>query len=197
MNRDLEFDQWRKAWQAQVEVTGSDSGEVRRAALRQQLRLRAAHILELLTGVTLLVLSAAVAWRVRSSEMFLWAAVIWVTTLVASAFSIWNWDILWKHDLKSVAEFSLVYEKRCLAKVNAARFGKGFVVIQSLFSGLWLSWDYYRSEFSTSRFGGSMLFLIVFSAGFWVFFSRYRRSALQELRRLGATRDAPDAFRSL
>ena len=191
MNIDHELNDWRTAWQAQGEVAPSGSCEVRRTALKQQLRLRAAHILELLTGVILLVVSAAVAWRVRSVEMFLWAAVIWLATLVASAFSIWNWDILWKHDLKSVAEFSLVYEKRCLAKVNAARFGKGLVVVQTLIPGLWLSWDYYRSEFSSARFGASMLFLIVFSAGFWVFFSRFRRSALQELRRLEATRDTP------
>jgi hypothetical protein len=189
MSIDHELNDWRAAWQAQEEVAPSGSAEVRRAALKQQLRLRTAHILELLTGVILLVSSAAVAWRVRSVEMFLWAAVIWLATLVASAFSIWNWDILWKHDLKSVAEFSLVYEKRCLAKVNAARFGKGLVVVQTLIPGLWLSWDYSRSEFSTVRFEVSMLFLIVFSAGFWIFFSRYRRSALQELRELEAARE--------
>ena len=189
MNTEHELNDWRTAWQAQVEIATSGSGEVRRAALKQQLRLRAAHILELLTGVILLVLSAAVAWRVRSAEMFLWAALIWLTTLVASAFSIWNWDILWKHDLKSVAEFSHVYETRCMAKINAARFGKGFVLVQTVVSGLWLSWDHYRSALSTVRFGGSMLFLIVFSAGFWVFFSRYRQSALEELRRLKDSRD--------
>ena len=191
MNTDHEFNDWRTAWQAQVQTATPSSGEVRRAALKQQLRLRAAHVFELLTGVLLLVLSAVVAWRVRSVEMFLWASIIWLTTVVASAFSIWNWDILWKHDLKSVAEFSVVYEKRCLAKVNAARFGKGFVVVQTLISGLWLSWDYYRSEISTARFGGAMIFLMVLSAGFWVFFSRYRRSALQELRRLEAAQDTP------
>lgn len=191
MYRDHEFDDWRTAWQTQGQIATFSTGEVRRAALKQQLRLRVAHILEILTGVVLLVLSAVIAWNLQSTEMFLWAAVIWLATLVASVFSILNWDILWKHDLKSVAEFSDVYEKRCLAKIKAARFGKGFVIVQTLIPGFWLSWDYYRSELSTVRFVGALLFLIVFSAGFWAYFSRYGQSALQELQQLEATRDLP------
>jgi len=191
MNTEDELNDWRTTWQTHVHVASPSSCEVRRAALKQQRNLRATHIMELVTGAILLLMSAAVAWRMRSAEMFLWAAFVWLTSLAASAFSIWNWDILWKHDVKSVAEFSHVYEKRCLAKINAARFGKAFTVVQTSISGLWLSWDWYRSALSSARFGGAMLFLLMFSAGFWVFFSRYRRSALQELRRLQASQDAP------
>jgi hypothetical protein len=191
MSTDLEFNDWRAEWQAQVEVATHSPCDVRRDALKQQRRLRAAHVLELLTGALFLAISAAVAWRVRSVESLLWAAAVWLTTLIVSAFSVWNWYILWKHDLKSVAEFSQVYEERCLAKIRAARFGKGFVVVQALISGPWLTWDYHRGHLSTARFGGSMLLLILLSMGFWVLFSRYRRSTLRELHGLRATRNAP------
>lgn len=191
MSADFEFSDWRAEWQAQVEIAAHNPGDVRREALKQQRRLRAAHVLELLTGVLLLAISAAVAWRVHSVESLLWAAVVWLTTLLVSAFSVWNWDTLWQHDVKSVAEFSEVYEKRCLAKLRAARFGKAFVVVQALISGPWLTLDYHRGQFSTARFGVSMLLVILLSVGFWVMFSRSRRSTLRELHRLRATRNAP------
>ena len=191
MSADLEFSNWRTAWQAQADLATASPGEVRRDALKQQRRLRAAHVLELLTGALYLVVSAVFAWRVASVEVFLWAAVVWLTTLTVCAFSVWNWSSLWQHDLKSVAEFSQVYEKRCLAKIRAARFGKWFVIVQAMITVPWLSWDYHRGDFSTARFGGAMLFLILFSTGFWVWFSRSRGSALRELHRLRTIGNAP------
>jgi hypothetical protein len=191
MSADLEFNNWRAEWQAQTEIAAFSSAEIRRAALKQQRRLRAFLALELLSGTLFLVGSAVLAWRVRGAESFLWAAVIWLTTLAASAFSVWNWSTLWQHDVKSVAEFSQVYEKRCLAKIRAARFGKWFLVVQTMISGPWLTWDYHRGDFSTARFGGTMLLMILLSIGFWVLFSRSRRSALRELHGLQTIRNVP------
>lgn len=190
MSADLEFSNWRAEWQAQTEVATCSSDEVRRAALKQQRRLRVSHVLELLSGILFLAGSAFFAWRVRGVESLLWAAVVWLTTLIVSAFSVWNWSTLWQHDLKSIAEFSQVYEKRCLAKIGAARFGKWFVVVQVMITGPWLTWDYYRGDFSTARFGGAMLLLILLSIGFWVLFSRSHRSALRELDGLRTFRTA-------
>jgi hypothetical protein len=52
---------------------------------------------------------------------------------------LWNRSTLWHQDLKSVAEFLHLYEKRCLAKIRVARFGKGFVMVQALIAALdWL-----------------------------------------------------------
>lgn len=184
MSADLEFSNWRAEWQAQTEVAAHSSAEVRRDALKQQRRLRTSHVLELLSGVLFLVASALFAWRVRGLEAFLWAAVVWLTTVAVSAFSVWNWSPLWQHDLKSTAEFSQVYEKRCLAKIRAARFGKWFVIMQVTISLPWLTWDYGRGDFSTARFGGAMVLLILLSIGFWVLFSRSRCSALHQLDKL-------------
>lgn len=190
MNADFEFNDWRAEWQSQAEPVPPNTASVRRNALKQQWRLRAAHVLELFSGVFFLVFSAAFAWRMHNLESVLWAAIVWLTTLIASAFSVWNWSALWKHDVRSIAEFSEVYEKRCRAKIRASRFGRGFVIVQALITGPWLSWDYYRGEFSTFRFGVAMLIWALLSIGFWVGFSRYRRSTLRELQALQATRIA-------
>jgi len=102
-----------------------------------------------------------------------------------------NWSTRWHQDLKSVAEFSHLYEKRCLAKIQAARFGKGLVSVQALIAAPWLTWDYHRGDISDARFGGGMLFLILLIIGYWVWFSRSRRSALREFHGLQTIRNVP------
>lgn len=190
MSADLELNDWRAQWQAQVEPRRANAAEIRRNAVRQQRWLRTAQVLELFAGVVFLAASVAVARRGPGMESFLWAAVVWLTTLIVCAFSVWNWRILWKADLKSVAEFAQEYEKRCLAKVRAARFGKGFVVVQAMISVPWLTWDYHRTHLSTATFSQSMLLLIALTGGFWMMFSRYRRAALRELHGIRDVRNA-------
>jgi hypothetical protein len=191
MSADLELNHWRAEWQAQVEASRANSADVRLKAVRQQRRLRAGHLLELMTGVVFLAVSAAVAWRAGSAEYLLWAAVVWLTTVIASSFSLWNWHILWTADMKSVTEFTQEYEKRCRAGLRASRFGKVFVVVQSMISMPWLTWDYHRGHASTVAFGSALLLLILLTVGFWVFFSRYRRAALRELNQIRETRNVP------
>ncbi len=181
MSADLELNDWRTEWLAQDVAPEVNSADVRRNALRQQRRRRILHVLELFSGVIFLAGSVAIAWRISSAEMYLWAAVVWLTTLVVSAFSVWNWQTLWRADVKSVAEFAAESERRCLAEIRAARFGKGFIIVQAMISVLWFTWDYHRSEFSTARFGMALLLVIILCIGYWVMFSRFRRKALSEL----------------
>ncbi len=181
MSIDFELKDWRAEWQAQSEPSVANSVEIRRRAVKQQRRLRALHIAELLAALIFLAFSSAVAWKIPRVESFLWALAVWITTLAVTAFSLWNWHILWKADLKSVSEFAQEYEKRCLASLRAARFGKGFVVVQVAISVPWLTWDYLRHHLSNAAFGGSMALLIVLTVGFWVKFSRFRQVARREL----------------
>lgn len=189
MSADLELNDWRTEWLAQDETGRTSSADVRRDAIRQQRRRRILHVLELFSGVIFVAGSAAVAWKFRSAEFYVWAGVVWLTTLAVTAFSVWNWQILWKADLRSVAEFAGEYEKRCRAEIRAARFGKGFTIFQAVISIPWLTWDYHRGEFSTARFGGAMVLLVLLCVGYWVMFSRYRRAALTALE---AIREADD-----
>jgi hypothetical protein len=181
MSADLELNDWRTEWLAQDEPSRISSADVRRDAIRKQRRRRILHVLELFSGVIFVGGSAAVAWKFPSAECYLWAGIVWLTTLIVSAFSVWNWQVLWKADLRSVAEFAEEYEKRCLAEIRAARFGKGFIIVQAMISVPWFIWDYHRGEFSTARFGGALLFVLLLCVGFWVMFYRYRRAALSTL----------------
>lgn len=181
MSVDLEFNDWRTEWLAQDEAPSIPSAEVRRKAIRQQRRRRILHALELLSGVIFLAGSAVIASKIASAEMYVWAAVVWLTTLIVSAFSVWNWQTLWRADVKSVVDFAEEYGQRCRAEIRAAQFGKGFVIVQAMISVPWLTWDYYRGEFSAARFGGAILLIILLCTGYWLMFSNFRRGALSAL----------------
>jgi hypothetical protein len=193
MNNDLEFNQWRAEWHAQVETETMTSAEVRGNAVRQQQRLRAWHVLELASAVVFLVFSSLVVWRAPGVESFLWAAVVWLTTLVVSAFSLWNWRILWKANIKSVSRFTEEYEKRCWAGARAAWFGRWFLIVQVTISASWLTWDYFRHHLSNAAYGGSIVLLLGLTFGFWVFFARYRRAAMEELQKIREARGLLDS----
>jgi hypothetical protein len=124
-------------------------------------------------------------------ETWLWAGTIWATTLAVTAFSVWNWNILWKANVKSVTEFALDYQKRCLASLRAARFGTRFLVVQNAITVPWLTWGYLRHRLTDARLAESIAFLAALSLGFWLLFTRSRRTALQELEQLGASHILP------
>jgi hypothetical protein len=192
MSNDLEFNAWQAEWKAQLGPDAMSSAEVRRSAIRQQRRLRAGHISEIAAGIGFLAFSAVVAWRAPGVESFLWAAAVWLTTLVVSAFSLWNWRILWAADIKSVSKFMDEYEKRCWAGARAAWFGKWFLIVQLMISVPWLTWDYFRHRLSNTTYGGSIVLLLGLTVGFWVFFARSRRAATEELQKVREGRDPVD-----
>jgi len=187
MNTDPELDEWRSEWMAQAVGSEKRPAGMRADAVRQQRRLRAAHVLELLAALIFLSLSAAIVWRNRDFEAWLWAGIVWATTLAATAFSVWNWHILWTANVKSVAEYTLDYRKRCLARLRAARFGQRLLVVQIAIAVPWLSWDYLGHRLPAVVFFWAVAVLACLALGFWALFTHHRRTALRELEELGAS----------
>ncbi len=142
------------------------------------------HIAELTMAVVFLVFSAIVVWKRPGVESYVWAAVVWAGTIVATAFSLWNWRSLWTADLKSVAEFTEHYRKRCLAGLRAVRFGRAFLVVQIAITVPWLTADYLRRQISGISFALAMLVLALFTVGFVLFFAHVQRRNSLELKEL-------------
>jgi hypothetical protein len=188
---DLELNDWRAEWKAQTVATEKSAVDLRAAAVRQQSRLRAAHVAELFAALIFLWFSAALAWRNPDLETWLWTGTVWASTLAATAFSVWNWNILWKANVKSVAEFALDYQKRCLASLRAVRFGMRFLVVQNAITVPWLTWDYLRHRITDVRFAAAMALVAALSLGFWLFFTRFRLTALRDLEGLDASHVLP------
>ncbi len=183
-NLDGEIESWRAQWISQPDASEETPSQLRRKAVHQQRSLRTRHLLELAVAIVLLGFSARVAVRNPSTESYLWAAVVWAGTVVAAAFSLWNWRSLWTADLKSVADFTEHYRKRCLAGLRAVRFGKAFLVVQVAISAPWLTGDYLRHRMSGTAFGLAMLVLGALTVGFVVFFARFHRRVSLELKEL-------------
>jgi hypothetical protein len=187
MKSDTELNDWRAEWLAQTAASEKSPADLRVGAVKQQRRLRIGHVGELLTALVFLLFSAAVAWRTSALETWLWAATVWATTLAATAFSVWNWNILWKANVKSVTEFALDYQQRCVASLRAARFGMRFLAVQNAIAVPWLTRDYLRHRLTGVRFAELIALLACLALGFWLIFTRYRRTALRELEQLRAS----------
>jgi len=192
MKDDMELNDWRTEWKAQTAVRETSPADLRAAAIQQQRRLRAAHVAELLAALFFLWFSAAFAWRNPGLETWLWAVIVWASTLAATAFSVWNWNILWRANVKSVAEFALDYRKRCLASLRAVRFGMRFLVVQNAIAVPWLTLGYLRHRITDVRFAAAIALVAALSLGFWLLFTRFRRTALRDLEGLDASHVLPE-----
>jgi hypothetical protein len=153
-------------------------------SVAQQRSLRIRHVLELFSGLILLGFSGVFAWKNPSAETYLWAATVWLGTLIASAFSVRNWKSLWAANLKCVTEFTDHYRQRCAAELRAARFGLWFLAVQLAITVPWLTLDYLRKELTGRCLAVSLLVLALQTAGFIALFRNMRRRALQELESL-------------
>ncbi len=191
MKDDMELNDWRTEWKAQTVAPEKSAVDLRAGAVKQQRRLRAAHVAELFVALIFLLFSAAFAWRNPTLETWLWAGIVWASTVAATVFSIWNWNILWQANVKSVAEFALDFQKRCMASLRAVRFGMRFLVVQNAITVPWLTWDYLRHRITDARFAAAMALVAALSLGFWLFFTRFRRTALRDLEELDASHVLP------
>ena len=93
MSLDPEMQQWQSGWKAETPLT-LPFVDVRAKAIRQEFRLKRLFAIEMSSAIVFLVGSLYVAYLDRSCEMILWAAYVWATTIIASCFSVWNWQSL-------------------------------------------------------------------------------------------------------
>lgn len=189
MSNPSELDVWRLAWKAETEPVKRDSAfDVRQEAMRQQRRLQTRHILELCFAVVLIGFAAFYLKRNFSSETLVWAIVIWILTLGATAFSIWNWRALWTASNQSTSAYAAAYRRRCMAGLRAIRFGYRLLALELVIVVPWLTSDFYKGgssgEFRVRAYL-IRLGLVAFLAGAYLFaFRRSRRRTLLELARL-------------
>jgi hypothetical protein len=191
MKSDSELNDWRTEWMAQAAASEKSPADLRVVAVKQQRRLRTGHVVEFVTALAFLLFSAAVAWRNPALETYLWAATVWATTLVVTAFFARNWSILWRANVESVTQYALEYQKRCIAGLKAVRFGMRFLAVQNAIAVPWLASGYLRHRLTGVRFAELIAILFCLSVGFSLLFTRYRRVALLELEELGTSQVLP------
>lgn len=188
MNNNVELEAWRASWRSVADDKPAAGFDLRLEARRHERRLRTQYILGLGFAVALFAFAAYVLQRNSTAETLAWAIVVWLTTFLATAFSIWNWRILWNAVAQSTAEYVSAYRARCMATLRAVRFGYGLLVCQLAITVPWLTWDHYRSgesgRFGAGAYAFSMGLLAVLTATYLYAFGRSRRCAVRELAQL-------------
>jgi len=175
----------RGAWQ-EAEAPGKyESFDVCDRAKRKEIRLKVLHVLELACALVLLVGSVMVAQYLRLLEMWIWASVVWITTLAASGFSIWNWRSLWKAENKTAVEYAETYENYCIAGLRQIRFGYRLLAVQLAIVVPWFSWKFFfavgAAHWNLARYLIGMGLAAVLTTVYLVWFSTAGRKRLREL----------------
>jgi hypothetical protein len=188
MTGDSEMENWRKSWKCPEEISGQPGIlDLRREVRRKEFRLRALHLLEFAWALFLLAFSYVVVQPYPSAGMLLWAMVIWVLTLLAAGYSLWNWRLLWAAETKPASEYAQIYEKYCVAGLRHIRFGYYLLAANLTIAIPWISWKFFRSGPSHFGIGSYMISLGLIAgitAGYLFWASRSRRSRLRELEQL-------------
>ncbi len=185
---DSEMETWREAWECPETSRQPDVFDIRREARRKAFRLRALHLVELAWALFLLAFSFWVAHRYPSTEMRVWAVLIWILTFLAGGFSLWNWRVLWTAQTKPAREYAEIYEKYCVAGLRSIRFGYYLLTVNLAIVVPWISWKFFRSagtnHFSLTTYLVSLGLTAGLTAGYLFWFSRARRNRLRELEHL-------------
>ena len=179
MNSDAELETWREAWQHPAENSAQPgSFDMRREVRRKEFRLRLKLLFGLAWALFLLGFSYVVARRYPSIEMFLWALVIWISTVAITGYSFWNWRSLWTAERKPACEYVQIYEKHCLAGLREIRFGYSFLAVNLAIVVPWISWRYFRSasndQFGLTAYLISMGLVAGLAAAYLIWFPRSR-----------------------
>jgi hypothetical protein len=178
MSLDPEMELWRKEWS-----TTNDSpaallpDEVVAAAVRHQRRSHLTLVANIAFAIVLLVGSLMTAKRMHSREIVLWAVCVWMTTLIATYFSLEGWRRLRITTMESVADYARFHRKRAIADQWRVRTGVILLCVQATIACAWLTTDLLRARIHLLRFGIAMAVLLVVSL-LWVYvFRRVWRQA--------------------
>lgn len=180
---DEELANWRSAWLAEVDPPAL-LPDIRRMAEREKRQMVLRLGGQLLWSLALLGVSAWWAWRWRSLESVLWAAVIWILTFAAARFAIRNTAGTWRSAGQSTAAFVDLTRRRCHASLRAVRFGRRLLAVNLAIVVPWLSWDFARCNLPGRNYAIGMVLTAVLTAGYLIAFAWLQRKKLAELERL-------------
>jgi len=183
---DQELKDWQATWQSSAAITRqAPPFDIRRRAARGGRRLTFRYASGCLWALGLLAFSAVYAQRHPALQWLLWAAAVWIATLVAVGFMIWNGRGLWSAADRSNAAFVELSRKRCLAELRMIRFGYALLSAELMVVIPWLLWSFFSQRGSPGFDPASHLtgfgVLLVLTVSYLAWFAIYRRRKLREL----------------
>ena len=186
---DQELKGWQATWQSSAETKRrTPPFDIRRHAARAGRRLTFRYAAGCIWALALLLFSAVYAKLHPTLQWFLWAAAVWIATLIAVGFMIWNGRGLWTAADRSNAAYVELSRKRCLAELRMIRFGYALLAAELAVVTPWLLWNFFSKRGSPGFDPASHLtafaVLLALTVGYLIWFTVYRRRKLRELERL-------------
>ncbi len=181
MNPESEIEVWRTQWKETGRCQSVDAHNFRIDHNRQRWWLRLHYFFGLAFAALLICYAAFVLRSDFRAEVLAWAVVVWITTLVVTGFSVWNWRGLLGVSGRSVREYADAYERRSMAMLRAIRFGYWFLGLQLSITAPWITIDFLRHQTTVRQYVTGMGFLCALSVAFVAWFGRSRRKAVREL----------------
>ena len=183
---DQELKDWQAAWQAPAESTRhAPAFDIRHHAARAGRRLTFRYAAGCLWALALLAFSVVYALWHPTLQWFLWAAAVWIATLVAVGFMIWNGRGLWTAADRSTAAYVELSRKRCQAELRMIRFGYALLSAELAVVIPWLLWNFFSKRglprFDPASHLTGFAVLLALTVGYLVWFTVYRRRKLREL----------------
>jgi len=194
MSLDPEMELWQKEW------SGTDDSavapmphEIIAAAARHQRRSHLILAANIVFAVVLLVGSLMMAKRTHGCEIVLWAVCVWMTTLMATYFSLEGWRKSRITTMESVADYARFHRRRAIANQWWVHTGVVLLCVQATIASVWLTIDLFLKRIPLWRFGMAMTLLLVVSL-LWVYvFRRVWRRAAAVLETNVEENDGPEA----
>ncbi len=134
MNMDLELDAWREEWLRETAVPP----DLRRKVERHSRWMRFMRLNEIL--ITVVFGGGTVLWAVRvaRADVFVFAALTWISLGMAWAFSLRNVRGLWSPAAESHAEFLQLSIRRCQAQIKSTLFASILYLFNLTFTLTWV-----------------------------------------------------------
>jgi hypothetical protein len=189
MSLDPELETWRQGWKAGTQASAPDLDAIRDEAIRQERKMRRRFAMELGLSFLLLPFSVAFAWMNRSAETILWAAVVWVLTIAASALTVWNWRTLWQDSVHSVQDFTQLKRKRARAALRSVSVGFATLAVNVVIATGWYVFDLALNRIHFPRFCLGIALIVLISVTIFIGLRRRQTKALDELDRIDTVRD--------
>lgn len=189
MNRIESAEFWSAAWQdLDPEPAALD---LRRTVARERLRMAIVVIAEALVVLGTLGLATALVVREPSVEGALWIGSLVVFFAATVAFTVWNRSGLWNAAGETTAAYVALRIDRCCARLLAARFAVGLVIVESLFV---VGWRFVSSwvdgALVPANLARTLLLLAGASAAVLLFAHHHQRRTERELEQLRGVRAA-------
>jgi hypothetical protein len=141
MNDANELDVLQAAWQ---QPTGAVPPDLRKLVDRRTWLIRLHTAIELLISVIFMGGSLWLAIAMPGPEFVVLAIAVWIVTLTAMIYSLWNRAGTWQPAAHDTREFLQLSLRRCRAGLRAVRFGLWLLLAQVLLLGSWHAWYWSR-----------------------------------------------------